>query len=241
MLFNHTLYYCETSYSFALRLSALEKGLLEKQDLLSRMAKCLAWLSQAERHLTTQRPLGTDCYRVTEQYEAQKVCICVCVCACCVCVCVCACTQRIRHTKFLCYTLVMAECFLILNLVLSHHLLAGCSMVATHLMFSIDCGQLSQGFWSEALEKKPEIESVISAGKHIAMEMHWPQGMDGLRTQYISLQDRWGKVWREGEEWGKLLDAVCPEMQHFQVCTNRSYSCMYITCKLVSIVNTCTL
>ncbi len=67
------------------------------------------------------------------------------------------------------------------------------------------------------LEKKPEIESVISAGKHIAMEMHWPQGMDGLRTQYVSMRDRWAKVWRESEEWERLLEAVYPEMQHFQV------------------------
>ena len=49
------------------------------------------------------------------------------------------------------------------------------------------------------------------------MEVHWPQGMDGLRAQYVSLQERWGKVWKEGEEWGKTLEVVYPEMQKFQV------------------------
>ena len=55
------------------RKSALEQALTEKQDLLARMADCLAWLNQAERHLANQRPLGTDYHRIHEQYEVQQV------------------------------------------------------------------------------------------------------------------------------------------------------------------------
>ena len=80
------------------RKSALEQGLTEKQDILSRLADCLAWLNQAELHLGSQKPLGSDYYTVHEQYEAQQVSDCTCdyhvtncICMLCVCVCVCTC------------------------------------------------------------------------------------------------------------------------------------------------------
>ena len=71
------------------------------------------------------------------------------------------------------------------------------------------------------------MESVIAAGKHIVMETHWPQGTpewasaDSLRAQYGTVEERWGRVYSEGEEWRRLLEMVHPEMQQFQVCETK--------------------
>ena len=46
---------------------------MEKQDLLSQVASCLTWLNQAEKHLSSQKPLGPDYYAVHAQYTAHQV------------------------------------------------------------------------------------------------------------------------------------------------------------------------
>ena len=69
------------------------------------------------------------------------------------------------------------------------------------------------------------MESVIAGGKGVAMETHWPPGTperasaDSLRAQYSNLEERWRRVYTEAKEWGSTLEAVHPEMQHFQVRT----------------------
>ena len=51
----------------------MEQALSEKQDLLSRFANCLSWLNQAEKHLASQKPLGSDYYSVHAQYTVHQV------------------------------------------------------------------------------------------------------------------------------------------------------------------------
>lgn len=51
----------------------MEQALSEKQDLLSQVASCLTWLNQAEKHLSSQKPLGSDYYAVHAQYTAHQV------------------------------------------------------------------------------------------------------------------------------------------------------------------------
>ena len=55
------------------RKEALEQALTEKQGFLSHLADCLAWLNQAEKHLKTQKPLGSDLTAVTKQQEIHQV------------------------------------------------------------------------------------------------------------------------------------------------------------------------
>ena len=51
----------------------MEQALTEKQGLLSHVASCLTWLNQAEKHLSSQKPLGSDYYAVHAQYTAHQV------------------------------------------------------------------------------------------------------------------------------------------------------------------------
>ena len=44
-----------------------------KQETLAQLSKCLLWLSQAEKHLASQKPLGMDFSQVHTQYEAHQV------------------------------------------------------------------------------------------------------------------------------------------------------------------------
>ena len=51
----------------------MEQALSEKQDFLSRVANCLSWLNQAEKHLASQKPLRSDYYSVHAQHTAHQV------------------------------------------------------------------------------------------------------------------------------------------------------------------------
>ena len=56
------------------------------------------------------------------------------------------------------------------------------------------------------------------------METHWPQGTgENLRVQYSGLDERWKKLWTEGEQWGQLLHSIHPELEKFQVYIARIY------------------
>ncbi len=60
---------------------------------------------------------------------------------------------------------------------------------------------------------------MIASGNRLANESHWTQGTgEDLRAQFVGVAPRWEGVWSEGEEWGRLLGAVHPEMETFQVC-----------------------
>ena len=75
-----------------------------------------------------------------------------------------------------------------------------------------------QGFWHEVVEQQSKIEALIASGKQTAMETHWPHGTaESVRQQFSSLEERWKKLWSEGEEWGQLLEMIYPEMERFQV------------------------
>ena len=75
-----------------------------------------------------------------------------------------------------------------------------------------------QGFWLEVTEQKSKVEAVIKSGRQVAMETQWPQGTgESLRSQFSGLEERWKKLWAEGEQWGKLLQSVHPELEKFQV------------------------
>ena len=67
-----TLVYTQHDISVHRR-SALEESLTDKQQLLTRMADCLSWLQQAEKHLASQKPLGGDYYQIHDQYLAHQV------------------------------------------------------------------------------------------------------------------------------------------------------------------------
>lgn len=78
-----------------------------------------------------------------------------------------------------------------------------------------------QGFWLEVTDQKSKVEAVIKSGRQVAMETQWPQGTgESLRSQFSGLEERWRKLWTEGERWGKLLQSVHPELERFQVCIN---------------------
>ena len=75
-----------------------------------------------------------------------------------------------------------------------------------------------QEFWREVQEQRPKMESVISSGKQMTMERHWPQDTaESLRAGYSGVQSRWKWVLSEAEDWGKLLEIVLPEIEKFQV------------------------
>jgi len=62
------------------------------------------------------------------------------------------------------------------------------------------------------------METVITSGRHMMMERHWPkETAEGLKAGCSGVENRWKWVWSEAEEWGKLLDEVLPEMEKFQV------------------------
>ena len=62
------------------------------------------------------------------------------------------------------------------------------------------------------------MESVITSGRQMTTERHWPQETaEGLRSGYSGVENRWKWVWSEAEDWGKLLEIVLPEMEKFQV------------------------
>ncbi|CAI8007197.1 Dystrophin, partial [Geodia barretti] len=54
------------------RHAALEESLTDKQQLLTRMADCLSWLQQAEKHMARQKPLGEDYYQIHTQFIAHQ-------------------------------------------------------------------------------------------------------------------------------------------------------------------------
>ena len=67
-------------------------------------------------------------------------------------------------------------------------------------------------------EQRSKVDAVIKSGRQVAMETHWPQGTgESLRSQYGGLEERWRKLWSEGEQWGQLLQSVHPELEKFQV------------------------
>ena len=55
------------------RHAALEESLTDKQQLLTRMADCLSWLQQAEKHMARQKPLGEDYYQIHTQFITHQV------------------------------------------------------------------------------------------------------------------------------------------------------------------------
>ena len=88
------------------------------------------------------------------------------------------------------------------------------------LILSFSCDLATQGFWKEAQEQKPKMETVISAGKQVALELPWSGGVsvgEGLRAQCSAIEERWGRVWQATEQWGETLDKIHPEMEQFQV------------------------
>ena len=60
-------------YLLCCRKSALEQALSEKQDFLSLLADCLAWLNKAEKHLKNQKPLGGEARVVANQLRVHQV------------------------------------------------------------------------------------------------------------------------------------------------------------------------
>ncbi len=65
----NTLYYHIITHLH--RRTDLENALTEKQDFVSHLADALAWLTQAEKHLSSQKPLGTDFDAVHAQYQVR--------------------------------------------------------------------------------------------------------------------------------------------------------------------------
>ena len=62
------------------------------------------------------------------------------------------------------------------------------------------------------------MESVITSGRQVSMERHWPQETaDSVRLGYSGVESRWKWVWSEAAEWGQLLEIVLPEVERFQV------------------------
>ena len=64
------------------------------------------------------------------------------------------------------------------------------------------------------------METVISAGKQVAMELPWSGGVsvgEGLRAQCSAIKERWERVWQATEQWGETLGKIHPEMEQFQV------------------------
>ena len=62
------------------------------------------------------------------------------------------------------------------------------------------------------------MDRVISTGRIMMMERQWPQETsESLKTGCSGVENRWKWVWSEAEDWGRLLEAVLPEMDKFQV------------------------
>ena len=78
-------------------------------------------------------------------------------------------------------------------------------------------------------EQRSKVDAVIKSGRQVAMETHWPQGTgESLRSQYGGLEERWRKLWSEGEQWGQLLQSVHPELEKFQVLYDTLQRCTRI-------------
>ena len=84
-------------------------------------------------------------------------------------------------------------------------------------------------------EQRSKVDAVIKSGRQVAMETHWPQGTgESLRSQYGGLEERWRKLWSEGEQWGQLLQSVHPELEKFQVWYFTALHYNYYTSSLIS-------
>ena len=55
------------------RQEAVEVALVEKQDIVEKLANSVAWLKQAEDHMNQQSSVGNDFSQVQSQYLAHKV------------------------------------------------------------------------------------------------------------------------------------------------------------------------
>ena len=72
-------------------------------------------------------------------------------------------------------------------------------------------------------EQEAKLEVVVQAGRSGLLEVQWPAGspqrarMDALRTEFASVEERWGRVRGESGEWGRVLETVHPEMEELQV------------------------
>ena len=55
------------------RQEAVEVVLVEKQDIVEKLANSVAWLKQAEDHMDQQINIGNDFSQVQSQYLAHKV------------------------------------------------------------------------------------------------------------------------------------------------------------------------
>ena len=53
----------------------MEVALVEKQDIVEKLANCVAWLKQAEDHMSQQKEIGFDFSQVQTQYLVHKVCL----------------------------------------------------------------------------------------------------------------------------------------------------------------------
>ena len=61
------------------RQEAVEVVLVEKQDIVEKLANSVAWLKQAEDHMDQQINIGNDFSQVQSQYLAHKVNVCTCL------------------------------------------------------------------------------------------------------------------------------------------------------------------
>ena len=61
------------------RQEAVEVVLVEKQDIVEKLANSIAWLKQAEDHMSQQTSVGCDFSQVQSQYLAHKVGMYVCM------------------------------------------------------------------------------------------------------------------------------------------------------------------
>ena len=75
-----------------------------------------------------------------------------------------------------------------------------------------------QEFLAEVKDQQKRMGTVITSGRHMMMERHWPkETAEGLKAGCSGVENRWKWVCSEAEEWGKLLETVLPEMEKFQV------------------------
>ncbi len=66
--------------------------------------------------------------------------------------------------------------------------------------------------------EQKHMETVITSDRHMIMERHWPkETAEGLKAGCSGVENRWKWVWSEAQVWGKLLEAVLPEIENFQV------------------------
>ena len=61
------------TYHYYYRQEAVELVLVEKQDIVEKLANSVAWLKQAEDHMDQQTTTGNDFSQVQSQYLAHKV------------------------------------------------------------------------------------------------------------------------------------------------------------------------